>query len=178
VRQGACGEGDDGGAGNAAGVTPVNLDMSTPTSPTLTCPKCHGAMRSYERNGVTLDQCTECRGIFLDRGELERLVDAEAAYYDDRPSAPQHQPAHAPAPQPQGHGHQAPSYQQPAHGASATTGAHGTPAGGAAPSSGSDLGKLASEVLRQVSAARSSSSSSSSPYGTKRKKSFLDQLLG
>lgn len=46
----------------------------------LTCPKCHSAMRSYERNGITIDQCTECRGIFLDRGELERLIDAEAAY--------------------------------------------------------------------------------------------------
>jgi Zn-finger nucleic acid-binding protein len=43
----------------------------------LTCPKCHGQMRQYERNGVTVDQCTECRGIFLDRGELERLVSAE-----------------------------------------------------------------------------------------------------
>jgi Zn-finger nucleic acid-binding protein len=37
-------------------------------------------MTSYERNGITIDQCTECRGIFLDRGELERLMDAEAAY--------------------------------------------------------------------------------------------------
>lgn len=38
-------------------------------------------MTSYERNGVTIDQCTGCRGIFLDRGELERLADAEGAYY-------------------------------------------------------------------------------------------------
>lgn len=47
----------------------------------LTCPKCHGTMRSYERNQVTIDQCTECRGIFLDRGELERLTEAENTYY-------------------------------------------------------------------------------------------------
>jgi len=46
----------------------------------LTCPKCRGAMRTYERSGVTVDQCSECRGIFLDRGELERLVDAELRY--------------------------------------------------------------------------------------------------
>ena len=52
----------------------------------LTCPKCHGTMRTYERNGVHVDQCTECRGIFLDRGELERLVDAETAFH--RPAAP------------------------------------------------------------------------------------------
>jgi Zn-finger nucleic acid-binding protein len=37
-------------------------------------------MRQYERNRVTVDQCTECRGIFLDRGELERLIDAESRW--------------------------------------------------------------------------------------------------
>jgi len=48
---------------------------------TLTCPKCGAEMRSYERNGVVVDQCTECRGLFLDRGELERLVDAEGRHW-------------------------------------------------------------------------------------------------
>ena len=46
----------------------------------LTCPKCEGSMRSYERNGIQIEQCRECRGIFLDRGELERMIDAEAEY--------------------------------------------------------------------------------------------------
>jgi uncharacterized protein len=39
-------------------------------------------MRSYERNGVTVDQCGDCRGLFLDRGELERLIDAENSHYE------------------------------------------------------------------------------------------------
>jgi hypothetical protein len=56
----------------------------TETMGALTCPKCGGAMRSYERNGITIDQCNGCRGVFLDRGELERLIDAENDYY--RPS--------------------------------------------------------------------------------------------
>ena len=38
-------------------------------------------MRSYERSGITIDQCTGCRGVFLDRGELERLVDMEGNFY-------------------------------------------------------------------------------------------------
>ena len=46
----------------------------------LVCPKCQGLMRTYDRSGVTLDQCAECRGIFLDRGELEHLVDAEQGW--------------------------------------------------------------------------------------------------
>ncbi|MEH1055047.1 MULTISPECIES: TFIIB-type zinc ribbon-containing protein [unclassified Micromonospora] len=62
----------------------------------LTCPKCHGDMRQYERSGVVIDQCTECRGIFLDRGELEKLFEAEANW---------NQQHAAPAPgQPTGHG--------------------------------------------------------------------------
>jgi uncharacterized protein len=43
-------------------------------------------MRSYERNGVVVDQCTECRGIFLDRGELERLTEAENAFHSEPPA--------------------------------------------------------------------------------------------
>ena len=66
---------------------------------TLTCPKCHGDMRTYERSGVHVDQCTECRGIFLDRGELERLIDGENAWADravaPAPAAP---PPAAPPP--------------------------------------------------------------------------------
>jgi Zn-finger nucleic acid-binding protein len=62
----------------------------------LTCPKCHGAMRSYERNGVTVDQCTDCRGIFLDRGELDRLIDAENAWHGE--PAPSARPAASGAP--------------------------------------------------------------------------------
>ena len=46
----------------------------------MTCPKCHGAMRTYERNGVHIEQCTDCRGIFLDKGELEHLAAAEARW--------------------------------------------------------------------------------------------------
>src|SRR5918995_1744852 len=53
----------------------------------LVCPKCQGLMRTYERSGVTLDQCADCRGIFLDRGELEHLVDAEQGWQRG-PSAP------------------------------------------------------------------------------------------
>jgi uncharacterized protein len=49
----------------------------------LICPKCGAPMREYQRRGVAIDLCPECRGIFLDRGELERLTGAETAYYHD-----------------------------------------------------------------------------------------------
>ena len=63
----------------------------------LTCPKCNGAMRSYERSGILIDQCTECRGVFLDRGELDKLIDAEAEHQQAvaaaGPAAPTQSPA-------------------------------------------------------------------------------------
>jgi uncharacterized protein len=48
-------------------------------------------MRQYERSGITVDQCGECRGIFLDRGELERLIDAENDWHAASPPQPQPQ---------------------------------------------------------------------------------------
>ena len=50
----------------------------------MACPKCAGEMRAYERSGVIVDQCRDCRGIFLDRGELEHLVDLETSLVDRR----------------------------------------------------------------------------------------------
>ncbi|WP_320068299.1 zf-TFIIB domain-containing protein [Micromonospora sp. RTGN7] len=86
----------------------------------LTCPKCHGEMRQYERSGVVIDQCGECRGIFLDRGELEKLFDAEANWNRQqatgapRPTQPAQAPGGYPPPPPP-----APSHQphQPGYGA-------------------------------------------------------------
>ena len=79
----------------------------------LTCPKCQAPMRSYERSGVTVDQCTECRGIFLDRGELERLVDADTQFHGGGPAA-----APPPTQQPQQ------GYQQPSYGGHQQQGGH------------------------------------------------------
>ncbi|GID98459.1 zf-TFIIB domain-containing protein [Amorphoplanes digitatis] len=104
----------------------------------MTCPKCHGEMRVYERSGVTVDQCTECRGIFLDRGELEKLFEAEANWNSRQ--APPAAPRPAQAPQPGGYaapppppahggGYAAPpppGYGQPVYPAAAPYGAHQT----------------------------------------------------
>jgi uncharacterized protein len=69
----------------------------------LICPKCNNAMRQYERNGVTVDRCAECGGIFLDRGELEQLIASENSWYQSQPppgAPPPHQPQPVPPPPP------------------------------------------------------------------------------
>ncbi|WP_329035599.1 zf-TFIIB domain-containing protein [Streptomyces sp. NBC_00178] len=66
----------------------------------IQCPKCHAQMHTYNRNGVQIEQCSGCRGIFLDYGELESLTRLESQWTQQappQPPAPQAYPA-APAP--------------------------------------------------------------------------------
>ena len=65
-------------AGSAApSATSSGRGPNEPAAPGLTCPKCGGVMRTYARGGLILELCEDCRGIFLDVGELERLIDVE-----------------------------------------------------------------------------------------------------
>ena len=64
--------------------------------PLLMCPNDDQPMQTLERSGVQFDMCPKCRGVWLDRGELEKLM--EAATQEGRASAPV-QPAYVP-PQP------------------------------------------------------------------------------
>jgi Zn-finger nucleic acid-binding protein len=38
------------------------------------CPKCPGKLESYTFQGIALDRCHECGGMWLDKGELDRWV--------------------------------------------------------------------------------------------------------
>ncbi|MFH8367055.1 zf-TFIIB domain-containing protein [Streptomyces sp. NPDC018031] len=82
----------------------------------MQCPKCHAPMHTYNRSGVQIEQCSGCRGIFLDYGELEALTRLEAQWTQAAPPppAPQAYPAAPAAPAPawgaphqshHGHGH-------------------------------------------------------------------------
>jgi Zn-finger nucleic acid-binding protein len=58
----------------------------------MICPRCEAmTLTERERDGVVIDVCTRCRGIWLDRGELEKLIaratrdlDELSPYSDDR----------------------------------------------------------------------------------------------
>jgi Zn-finger nucleic acid-binding protein len=67
----------------------------------MQCPKCRAPMHTYNRNGVQIEQCSGCRGIFLDYGELEALTRLESQWSQQAPpppSAPQAYPAAPVAP--------------------------------------------------------------------------------
>lgn len=47
----------------------------------MICPKCQNLMQTVDRRGIHIEQCQGCRGIFLDRGELEQIANAESNFY-------------------------------------------------------------------------------------------------
>ena len=58
--------------------------MPDGTITTLECPKDEGTMLvAVDRNGVLVDACPRCRGVWLDRGELDKLIELEAASSSD-----------------------------------------------------------------------------------------------
>ena len=61
--------------------------------PGLTCPVCRVALVMSERQNIEIDDCPKCRGVWLDRGELDKIIERSPG------SAPAEQPKAA-APQP------------------------------------------------------------------------------
>jgi Zn-finger nucleic acid-binding protein len=54
----------------------------------MLCPVCKGVeLVMSERQGIEIDYCPTCRGIWLDRGELDKLIE-RSAQPDVNPSAP------------------------------------------------------------------------------------------
>ncbi len=49
----------------------------------LLCPTDGAALRRIERSGVHVDACPSCRGVWLDRGELDKIVERERSDLDD-----------------------------------------------------------------------------------------------
>ena len=44
------------------------------------CPVCSEKMKEVQKQGVDIDICPGCKGVWLDRGELEKLITMEANY--------------------------------------------------------------------------------------------------
>lgn len=79
----------------------------------MKCPVDNVDLVMSERQGIEIDYCPKCRGVWLDRGELDKIIERANAAAPQ--SAPQPTP---PAPQPGYHGGPTaapypPPYQQP-----------------------------------------------------------------
>ena len=45
----------------------------------MKCPVCDVALSISSREGVEIDFCPQCRGVWLDRGELDKVIERAAA---------------------------------------------------------------------------------------------------
>ncbi len=41
----------------------------------MKCPNCNVSLVMADRSGIEIDYCPECRGVWLDRGELDKIID-------------------------------------------------------------------------------------------------------
>lgn len=46
----------------------------------MKCPADGTNLVMSDRQGVEIDYCPECRGVWLDRGELDKIIDRNASY--------------------------------------------------------------------------------------------------
>ncbi|MFZ4548819.1 MAG: zf-TFIIB domain-containing protein [Bacteroidales bacterium] len=49
----------------------------------MNCPKCNNLLLISNTQGVEIDHCPNCRGIWLDRGELEKIIERSNMYNAD-----------------------------------------------------------------------------------------------
>lgn len=59
----------------------------------MRCPVDETTLVMSERNGIEIDYCPECRGVWLDRGELDKIIDRSESMPQptQAPPAPQYQ---------------------------------------------------------------------------------------
>ncbi len=77
------------------------------------CPHCHVPLTMSERQGIEIDYCPQCRGVWLDRGELDKII--ERGTRDSAPAAPQPPQAHAPQYGQPHHDQRYPKHRKPKH---------------------------------------------------------------
>lgn len=54
----------------------------------MQCPVDGNELVMTERSGVEIDYCPKCRGVWLDRGELDKIIDRNAAQTTAQPAPP------------------------------------------------------------------------------------------
>lgn len=63
----------------------------------MLCPVCKVGLHMSDRQGIEIDYCPQCRGIWLDRGELDKIIERSGVSDAPVPPAPPPVPQ---APQP------------------------------------------------------------------------------
>jgi uncharacterized protein len=88
----------------------------------MKCPKCNVMLVMAERQGIEIDYCPECRGVWLDRGELDKIIERSSEYEfkpkkkKDYGHSDYHRESHGPYdPPPSPFGHTQHDHDRPTH---------------------------------------------------------------
>ena len=52
------------------------------------CPRCGTGLTMSERQGIEIDYCPQCRGVWLDRGELDKIIERTGAVQEPQAGRP------------------------------------------------------------------------------------------
>jgi len=52
----------------------------------MNCPICNIPLAITERQGIEIDYCPKCRGVWLDRGELDKIIERSTSGMPSRPN--------------------------------------------------------------------------------------------
>lgn len=74
-----------------------------PAQGPMACPIDGTTLVMSERQGIEIDYCPSCRGVWLDRGELDKIIERSSAEQPSAPPPPLSQPYGAPPQQHYGH---------------------------------------------------------------------------
>jgi uncharacterized protein len=66
----------------------------------MKCPMCAIDLIMSERLGIEIDYCPTCRGVWLDRGELDKIIERSQPARTEAPQVMQAAPQGQPQPQP------------------------------------------------------------------------------
>lgn len=80
------------------------------TAAGMPCPICKVALVMSDRQGVEIDYCPQCRGVWLDRGELDKIIERSAEDIAPAASPP---PAATYQPEPPRYSQHQRGYDQP-----------------------------------------------------------------
>ncbi len=58
----------------------------------MNCPKCYEPLRIADRQGIEVDYCPDCRGVWLDKGELDKIIERSLESYAAPRNVRYHEP--------------------------------------------------------------------------------------
>ena len=50
----------------------------------MKCPQDDTTLAMSDRQGIEIDYCPTCRGVWLERGELDKLIERESRWVEER----------------------------------------------------------------------------------------------